>query len=55
MSEQALAHMLSRAEANPDLAQRMAPLREQLRVIEPLLVDHIVHAPFWAVVANRVD
>jgi SAM-dependent methyltransferase len=38
-----------------DLAERMKPLREQMNVIAPLLENHRVHMPFWAVNATRLD
>jgi hypothetical protein len=33
----------------------MKPLQDQLRVIAPLLENHRVHMPFWAVAATRLD
>ncbi|WP_051407511.1 class I SAM-dependent methyltransferase [Nocardia sp. CNY236] len=36
-------------------ARTMEPVREQFHVIEPLLEDHIVHIPCWAVHATRID
>jgi SAM-dependent methyltransferase len=35
--------------------ERMKPLADQLAVIEPLLNDHLVHMPTWAVAATRLD
>ncbi|MDI3314122.1 MAG: class I SAM-dependent methyltransferase [Mycobacterium sp.] len=36
-------------------AARFKPLQERIRVIAPLLENHRVHLPVWAVVATRVD
>ncbi len=38
-----------------DLAEQMKPVQERLAVIGPLLKDHRVHLPFWAVAATRLD
>ena len=38
-----------------EMAQRMAPLLQQLSVVGPLLEDHRVHLPVWAVAATRLD
>ena len=35
--------------------ERMKPMQDQLQVIGPMLEDNIVHMPFWAVHAARVD
>jgi hypothetical protein len=43
------------AARNPELAENLEPLVEQLRIIEPLLIDGRVHAPFWEVHATRID
>lgn len=37
------------------MAERMKPVQEQLSVIAPLLENDIVHLPFWAVHAVRID
>jgi SAM-dependent methyltransferase len=37
-----------------DIADRMAPLQDQLRVIAPPLENHLLHRPFWAVAATRL-
>jgi SAM-dependent methyltransferase len=52
-SPEAFAVMSS--EASPELAERMKVLRERLAVIGPLLENQLVHMPFWAVAATRVD
>ncbi len=46
---------MSRLAGPGDIADRMKPLEDQLRVIAPLLDNHLVHMPFWAVVATRLD
>ena len=43
------------SEASPELAERMNVIRERLAVIGPLLENHRVHMPFWAVAATRLD
>jgi SAM-dependent methyltransferase len=35
--------------------ERMQPIMQQLRVLDPLLQDHRVHFPVWSVVATRLD
>jgi SAM-dependent methyltransferase len=52
-SPEAFAVMSS--EASPELAERMKVVRERLAVIGPLLENHRVHMPFWAVAATRLD
>jgi SAM-dependent methyltransferase len=52
-SPEAFAVMSS--EASPELAERMKVVRERLAVIGPLLENQLVHMPFWAVAATRVD
>ena len=42
------------AARNPEMAERMAPLLERIRVIEPWLVNGRVHMPFWEVHATRL-
>jgi hypothetical protein len=54
LSFEALAHM-PRLCGRRDITDRMAPLRDQLGVIAPLLEDHLIHMPFWAVAATRLD
>ncbi len=54
LSPETLANM-SRASGRHDIADRMKPLEDQLRVISPLLENHRVHMPFWAVAATRLD
>jgi SAM-dependent methyltransferase len=46
---------MSRMSGRQDIAERMMPLQDQLRVITPLLESHRVHMPFWAVAATRLD
>ncbi len=53
-SPEILANM-SQVSGRQDLADRMRPLVDQLRVIAPLLENHRVHMPFWAVAATRLD
>jgi SAM-dependent methyltransferase len=54
LSSEALANM-PRLCGRQDIADRMAPLRDQLGVIAPLLENHLIHMPFWAVAATRLD
>ncbi|AOW93250.1 methyltransferase [Rhodococcus sp. WMMA185] len=39
----------------PKIAALLAPMQDQLQVIAPLLENHLVHLPFWAVHATRID
>jgi SAM-dependent methyltransferase len=41
--------------SRPDLAERFKPLQDRIQTIEPLLENHRVHFPVWAVVATRLD
>ncbi len=43
------------AKRNPDMADRVEPIMERFRVMEPWLVDGRLHAPFWEVHAIRTD
>ncbi len=43
------------AKRNPDMADRVEPIMERFRVMEPWLVDGRLHAPFWEVHATRTD
>jgi SAM-dependent methyltransferase len=54
LSAESIANMLGSG-GRPDLAERMKPIQEQLRVIGPLLVDHLVHLPAWIVAATRLN
>jgi SAM-dependent methyltransferase len=54
LSPETLANM-SRVGGSQDIADRMKPLQDQLRVIAPLLEHHLVHMPFWAVSATRLE
>jgi SAM-dependent methyltransferase len=38
-----------------EMLERMAPLMQQLGILDPLLEDHRVHLPVWSVVATRLD
>jgi SAM-dependent methyltransferase len=40
---------------DPDMAKRFEPLQERLKVLGPLLDNHRVHFPIWAVTATRLD
>jgi SAM-dependent methyltransferase len=46
---------MSRAGGIRNIADIMSPLHDQLRVIAPLLENHRIHMPFWAVAATRLD
>jgi SAM-dependent methyltransferase len=54
ISAHTLAAMLASG-GTPALAQRMKPLQDLLSHIEPILDDHLVHLPAWAVIATRID
>jgi hypothetical protein len=43
------------ARSSPDTAARFEPLQERLKVLGPLLDNHRVHFPIWAVAATRLD
>ncbi|EUA11724.1 hypothetical protein I545_5194 [Mycobacterium kansasii 662] len=43
------------SERQDEMLERMRPLVQQLNVLQPLLQDHRVHIPVWAVVATRLD
>ena len=43
------------SEHQDKVLERMAPLAEQLKVLQPLLEDQWVHFPVWSVVATRLD
>ncbi|HME80107.1 MAG TPA: class I SAM-dependent methyltransferase [Mycobacterium sp.] len=45
----------SMTSASPDLAARFGPLQDRLKAIGPLLDNHRVHFPVWAVAATRLD
>ncbi len=47
--------LMSQVSANPEMAERMRPVQEQLRILDPLLENHRVHLPVWAVAATRLD
>jgi hypothetical protein len=47
--------MANMASANPNVAKRFELLGERLKVLGPLLDNHRVHFPIWAVAATRVD
>jgi hypothetical protein len=54
LSSEALANM-PRPSGGQGIADRMAPLQDQLRVIAPSLESHLMHMPFSAVAATRLD
>ncbi|MEV0947981.1 class I SAM-dependent methyltransferase [Rhodococcus sp. NPDC049939] len=39
----------------PEFESLLAPMLQKLQVIAPLLEDHLVHMPVWALHATRVD
>ncbi|AOW95134.1 methyltransferase [Rhodococcus sp. WMMA185] len=41
--------------SDPRWLERMKPLLEAFQVVAPLLEDHLVHMPFWALHATRID
>lgn len=43
------------SENQDEILERMQPLVQQLTVLDPLLEDHRVHLPVWAVMATRLD
>ncbi len=49
------AYMNEQAGARAAMTQRMAPLQHQLEIIAPLLENHRLHMPVWAVIATRQD
>ena len=53
-SPEFFAHM-SELPGREDLAERMKAVQERMAVIGPLLENHRVHLPFWAVAATRLD
>lgn len=46
---------LAQMESRHGIAEQMKSLPGQLKVVEPLLDNHRVHLPMWAVVATRMD
>jgi SAM-dependent methyltransferase len=54
LSPETLADM-SRIGGIQDIADRLKPLQDQLRVIAPLLEHQLVHMPFWTVLATRLE
>ncbi len=50
-----LAFMQQMMGSDPDMAKRFEPLQERLKVLAPLLDNHRVHMPVWAVAATRLD
>jgi hypothetical protein len=54
-SPQTLSFMTNRLSDNPGMAARFEPLQDRLKVLDPLLVNHRVHFPVWAVAATRLD
>jgi SAM-dependent methyltransferase len=47
--------LTSMMSANPDMAVRFGELQDRLKTIGPLLDNHRVHFPIWAVAATRLD
>ncbi|VBA56599.1 class I SAM-dependent methyltransferase [Mycobacterium attenuatum] len=43
------------AARNPDMADKVRPMLERFRAMQPWLVGGRVHAPFWEVHATRLD
>jgi SAM-dependent methyltransferase len=43
------------AKRNPDMADRVKPMMERFRIMEPWLTNGRLHAPFWEVHATRAD
>ena len=41
--------------SNPGMAARFGPLQQRLATLEPLLENHRVHFPIWAVAATRLN
>jgi SAM-dependent methyltransferase len=54
MTPEGFAEWLARA-CTSGWGERVKPLQEQLGVIGPLLENHLLHMPFWAVTATRQD
>ena len=54
-SPETLSLMMTMTNSNPAMAARFTPLQDQLKVLEPLLQNHRVHFPVWAVAATRLD
>lgn len=52
-TSEALVHMSGTQSGQ--YGERMKPVLDRLRVIEPLLENNVLHWPVWAVVATRVD
>jgi SAM-dependent methyltransferase len=48
-------HFEAMAARNPDMVERIKPVLDRFRVIEPWLDDGRAYAPFWEVHATRVD
>jgi SAM-dependent methyltransferase len=47
--------MTNMMSADPDMAARFKPLQDRLKTLAPLLDNHRVHFPIWAVAATRLD
>jgi SAM-dependent methyltransferase len=47
--------MANMASSNPNMGKRFQLLGERLKVLAPLLDNHRVHFPIWAVAATRLD
>jgi SAM-dependent methyltransferase len=46
---------MSKATSHPDAERMFEPLQKRLKVIDPLLENHRVHMPVWAIAASRLD
>lgn len=46
---------ISSVPGRAELAERMKLIQERSAVLGPLLRDHRVHLPMWAVAATRLD
>lgn len=54
-SPETLAFTTTMMRSNPAMAARFTPMQERLKVLGPLLENHRVHFPIWAVAATRLD
>ncbi len=54
-SPRTLTFMTDMMASNPEMAARFAPMQHRLEALEPLLGNHKVHFPVWAVAATRLD
>ncbi|MCW2655562.1 MAG: methyltransferase [Mycobacterium sp.] len=54
-SPETFTNLCKEMSGNPQLAERLKPVHDQIHVIAPLLQNHRVHMPAWAVTATRLD